>query len=317
MQRRTASRFRFPGPLKLILFMASYLLAMIVVSFLLPRRFGKPELAWLTIPILSILFAIILYKVSAKNRPTEYYLEESRYYQMDGTSTLALAESELQISSPRKGTVRLVLPGTFLYKPPDAYAVDSFVADRAESKAGEITLGESWATNVFMRVWSWKSVSFEFVHRFPGSVAQTDHTHLVNSTGVNLDEAMVVTKGTVYLLGALPAGATADLEKARQIPYTDASGHKGISAPPFAYGQQTQALPFSEFGEETAVQQTDSFSLEDIVRDWPKDSDRVFFQTKAVFFGKGKDVTDAARLENLPSHQKSSALYCVTYRDWK
>ena len=324
LQARTATHFRFPGPLKLILWMTAYLILMIVVSFLLPRRFGKPELAWLIIPALAILFSAILYKVSAQNRPTQYRLEESRYYQLDGNDTLAIAMSELQVSSPHKGAIRLAVPGEFVFKPPLTYAgygpTDSFEPGLEGVSGGEIALGESWETNIFLRVWSSKSLSFEFTRRFPGSVSQSDHSHLVNSTGVDFEEAMVVTKDTVYLLGTFPAGATVDLGKARQIAYREAAGHKGeiLRTPPFAFDRSKQQESDEEAAAEESVETlSDATSLVNLVRGWPRDGDRVFSQTKAVFFGKGKDVTRAAQLESVAAQQKSTALYGVTYRDWK
>jgi len=323
LQRRTATRFVFPGPLKLIAWMASYLCIMIVVSFLVPRRLGRPELAWLTIPILAIMFAAILYKVSAQNRPTEYGLDEARYYRLDGVSRLAIGESQLQVSAPRKGSVRVTVPGEFVYFAPQGYGESAYGTASANSVGSEITLGESWESDVFLRVWSSTNLSFEFTHRFPGTVVQVDDTHLSNATGVNFEDAILVTQEAVYLLGPFATGTAVDLAKAKKIPYGQATGYSGerfelLNTPPFAIGQGSHSSPERDFpnGAWTGAE-GGATTLEDIVRGWPIDGSRVFAQTKAVFFGRGTDAIRTASLKDTAARQKSTAIYSVTYREWK
>jgi hypothetical protein len=106
------------------------------------------------------------------------------------------------------------------------------------------------------------------------------------------------------------------------IPYSEIAGHRAIgtellASPPFAIGFGTKG-PYEDFpAGEWMPQRGKPFSLEEIVRGWPIDADRVFVQTKAVFFGKGKDIVGAATLGETPAHQQSVAVYSVTYRDWK
>jgi len=324
---RTSTQFEFPGLLELLLWMAGYLFLMVAISFLLLRRLGKPELAWVTIPVLAILFSVILYKVNARNRPTEYALEEARYYQLDGGNTLALAESEVQISAPRKGSVRLSAPGDFVYAPPQGYVVDSLGAeerpDRGSLAGTEIKLGESWESQVFLRVWSSRNLSFKFTHRFPGSVTRAGENRILNATGVGFEEAMLVTHDTVYLLGPLAAGGVADLNLAMKIPYRQISGHSNqrsnwLTSPSFAIGFAKDAGPERDFPNGAwSPAPGEPISLLEIVRGWPMDADRVFIQTKAVFFGKGKDVVRASSLADLAARSRSAAVYSVTYRDWK
>lgn len=319
VHNRTKTQFQFPGLLELILWMSGYLLVTVGISFFLLRRLGKPELAWLTIPAIALLFSVVLFKVSARNRPTDYGMEEARYYQLDGDSTLALADSKVQISAPRKGTVRLSAPGSFVYQPGQGYEDYSLVNFLPTS---EIQLGKSWESNVFLRVWSANDVSFEFTHRFPGSVSRSGETQLLNSTGVDFDEAMLVTHEGLYLFGPLASGGTADLSRAKMIPYNEIAGHRVngaglLASPPFAIGFGAKG-PYEDFpAGEWMPQRGAPFSLEEIVRGWPIDADRVFVQTKAIFFGKGKDIVEPATLGETPAQHKSVAVYSVTYRDWK
>ncbi|HJZ65508.1 MAG TPA: DUF4350 domain-containing protein [Candidatus Acidoferrum sp.] len=327
LQKRTATQFKFPGLLELVLWMTGYLLLMLGISFFLPRRLGKPEVAWVTIPILALVFSVILYKVSARNRPTDYGLEETRYYQLDGDNTLALADCEVQISAPKKGSVQLSAPGNFVYQPPQGYMVDSWgPEDRAsrESNAGtEIKLGETWKSNVFLRVWSSRSLSFEFTHRFRGSVVRTGDSRLSNATGVDFDEAILVTHDAVYLLGSLAPGATADLSAVKKVPYDKIAGYRSegvgwLASPPFAIGSAGKNAPGLDFPNgEWTPEPGKPFNLQEIVRGWPIDADRVFVQTKAVFFGKGKDVENASTLGDTAAQHRSVSVYSVTYRNWK
>lgn len=327
LQEGNATKFKFPGTLELILWMAGYLLLLIAVNFLLLRRLGKPELAWVTIPVLAIAFSLILYKVSARNRPTEYGLDELRYYQLDGDNTLAIAEARLQISAPHKGMVPFTVPREFIYDPPQGYQDGgeiSYDSGVDGGRPGEIKLGESWESSDYLRVWSSSSFMFNFVHRFPGTVTRAAENRLQNESGVDFEDALLVTRDTVYMLGRLPTGGFADLKVAKKIPYAQAAGYF-----PDGYGR-FPSPPFAiavDVGDEVSERRRSNglwrhtegapYSLEEIVRGWPIDGQKVFAQTKAVFLGRGKDVTAAGSLVDISARKRSDAVYVVTYRDWK
>jgi hypothetical protein len=315
LQERTATHFKFPGTLELILWMTGYLVLMITVNFLLLRKIGKPEYAWVTIPLLSLAFSVALYLVSARNRPTEYGLDELRYYELDGDNTLAIAEDHLQISAPHEGLVRFSVPREFVYNPPQEYQVDTMLT--------EIKLGETWESTDFLRMWSSDSLSFAFIRRFPGSVVHESSTRLANTTGVDFDDAVLVTEGTVYLLGRVPAGETVDLSVAKKVPYREMTGHslEGINGnpePPFATGEMKDSA-FDEHHPNGLWKHGEgaSYSLEEVIRGWPIEGEKVFKQTKAVFLGRGKDVMPAGSLTGVSARRRSDAFYVVTYREWK
>jgi len=322
LQWRTATHFKFPGTLELVLWMTAYLVLMIAVNFLLLRKIGKPEYAWITIPLLSLVFSVALYLVSARNRPTEYGLDELRYYEFDGDNTLAIAQDHLQISAPHEGLVNFSVPREFVYNPPQEYQVDVAEMNR-EMRTGiltEIKLGETWESTDFLRMWSSDSLSFELVHRFPGSVMRESGNRLRNSTGVDFDDAVVVTGDTAYLLGQVPAGEIVDLNAAKKVPYREMAGHSlegfdGSLDPPFATGETSSLEEHHPNG--LWKHSGAASALQEAIRIWPIEGDKVFKQTKAVFLGHGKDVLPAGSLAGVSARRRSDAFYVVTYRDWK
>jgi hypothetical protein len=324
LHSRTATHFRFPGTLELVLWMTGYLLLMIAVNFLLLRKIGKPEYAWITIPLLSLVFSVALYLVSARNRPTEYGLDELRYYEFDGDNALAIAQEHLQISAPHEGLVKFSVPREFVYNQAQEYQAD-VVEINPEPRTGiltEIKLGETWESADFLRMWSSDSLSFEFIHRFPGSVVHESGNRLRNSTGVDFDDAMLVTGETAYFLGHVAAGEIVDLHAAKKVPYQEMAGHSlegfdGSLDPPFATGEMKDSSLEEHHPNGLWKHSGTASLLEEAICSWPIEQDKVFKQTKAVFLGHGKDVMPAGSLTGVSARRRSDAFYVVTYRDWK
>jgi hypothetical protein len=322
---RVAKNFRFPTFWGLFYWLLGYILLGLLVNFILLRRMEKPEWGWVTIPVLAILFSAVLYFVSARDRPKEYRLDEVRIYGMDSKSTMAISTSQVRISSPRKGTVRLALPPQFVYSAPTAFErySDEYEQGSWPSETREIEMDKSWEAAAFLRVWSYQDFSFNFVRRFPGTVARTSPDKLTNLSGVDFDQAIFVTKDSVYLLNSFPAGASVDLSSAKKIRYKDLAGYTAgetavLASPPFAMGPASDSREEHIFPHGSwRPAENEILSLQEIVRGWPIDGERVFAQTEAIFFGFGKDVEPAAVLRGTPANGQSRALYSVTYRDSK
>ncbi len=336
LMKRLGTTFRFPSFLELLLWIIGYLILVGAVNFVVLRRIGRPEWAWISIPALAVLFSILLYAVSARNHPRNFGVDEMTVYRLDNLSPFAILNSRIRISAPWRSVVRPVLPGNLIQATGQALRFGglamegesiTFSVGRNFGMAREVQIGATWESSMPLRRWSFQDLDFEGHHRFAGTIYRDSLGRVHNETGLNYEQAIVVDSENVFLLGGVPAGAVADLAHVPRRRYEEETGHRttnGVPSyppPPFGFRrpEQQEAVPEEEtkrFDEEFKALPFRPFSILELIRGWSRQGSDVFSQTKAVFFGLSGEATVGAALRDRSPDRKAYSLTVVTFGEW-
>jgi len=341
LMKRLGTSFRFPSFLEMLLWMTGYLLVVGVVNFIFLRRIGRPEWAWLTIPGIAIITSVLLYGASARHRPRNFNLDDMTVYRMDNLSSMAIADTKIRVSAPRRSAVQLVIPSDWVYSPPRRNSIDfgdvpTFAFGR-QANIGEFLLDRSWETRIYLRKWSFAEIEFMGHHRFAGTVSRDANGRMHNDTGIPFQQAIVVDHADVFLLGAFPAGSAIDLARAQRLDYSKESGRSVnrlpfYPGPPFQFHkpnarEDRDSAPEERvmFPDETGLEhmnkewdglEAQPFSLVELLRGWARNGDQIFSETKAVFFGLSDQATLGPALREQSPDRKSASLVVVTFGAW-
>lgn len=328
LMKRMGTSFRFPSFLRLLLWMLGYLVLVGIVNFVVLRRIGRPEWGWITIPTISVLFSVVLYVVSVRTHPSNFGLDEMDVYQMDDFSSLATSAAYVRVSAPVRSSVRLVLPGDVTHaRNQGTLALEGQGVNfqLSTESVNEFQLGETWETQMSLRRWSFRDLEFESLHRFPGTVYRDSAGRLHNETGVSYRQAILVDRLNVFVLDKLPAGAVVDLAHVPRSPYESETGRArargpGYPNPPFPYRALPEWQPFGpsqqHFDQEFEALANQPFSLIELIRGWPPNGDKVFTQTRAIFFGLSNEPMLGASLRDRSPDRRGACLTIVTFGEW-
>ena len=329
--RRLGTTFHFPSFIELLTWVIGYLILAGVVNFLVLRRMGHAEWAWITIPALAVLFSVLLYAVGAHNHPSNFGVDEMTFYRMDSLSPLALSTSRVRISAPVRSVVRPVLPGNVVLgtgrRLSFPFGGPQFSFGGESQSLSEVWLGATWESSFLLRRWSFSDFEFEGQRHFAGRIFRDSVGYLHNESGLNYRQVIVVDPRDVFFLGEFPAGATVDLGHVPRRPYEEEVGRRtsdsvaNFPAPPFPHKPPQKEEGFSEewakrSDEEFKSLTSQPFALSELIRGWPKDGQAVFSDTKAVFFGLSNEATLGADLRDRSPNRKAATLTMVTFEDW-
>jgi hypothetical protein len=324
--RRLGTTFRFPSFFELLCWIISYLVLAGVVNFIVLRRIGRPDWAWITMPGLAVLFSLLLYAVGTRNHPTNFGIDEMTVYHFDGLSPLAITTSRVRVSAPVRSVVCPVLPGNLVLGTGQRPRLP-FDGRSGWQAIREIQLGATWESCFPLRRWSFSDLDFEGKRRFAGTVFRDLNGRLHNETGLNYRQAIVADSRDVFFLGEFPAGATVDLAHVLRHTYEDETGRRtsgrlpNFPAPPFAHRPAEKEEGVSEewmkrSDEEFKGLSGQPFALSELLRGWPKNGEVVFSETKAVFFGLSSEATLGAALRDQSPDRKTATLTVVTFGEW-
>ena len=329
--RRLGTTFRFPSFFEMLSWIIGYLVLTGIVNFIVLRRIGRPELGWVTMPVLAVLFSLLLYAVGARNHPRNFGVDEMTVYRLDSLSPMAVTTSRVRISAPVRSVVSPVLPGNVVQgigrRSPNGNLNIQFSVGSRSGTGGEVRLGATWETSFPLRRWSFSDLEFEGQKRFAGTVQRDKLGRIHNETGLNYRQAMIVDERDVFFLGQLPAGAVVDLAHVPHQPYEDETGRRTSNAIanfpgiPFTHKaiEREQWLG-EEWTKHSDKEFTDlskqPFELSELIRGWPKDGKTVFSTTKAVFFGLSDEATLGATLRDHSPDRKAATLAMITFEEW-
>jgi len=328
LMRRLGTTFHFPSFFEMLSWIIAYLILVGVVNFMVLRRIGRPELGWITTPVLAVLFSVLLYAVGARNHPSNFGVDEMTVYRLDSLSPLAVTSARVRISAPVRSVVSPVLPGNLVQgkgrRSPFQFAIDS---GRTSQPASEVHLNSTWETSLPLRRWSFSDLEFEGQKRFAGTMLRDNLGRVHNETGLNYRQAMIVDGRDVFFLGELPAGAVVDLAHVPHHPYEDETGRRtsnavaSFPAIPFSHKPLEKQEGFDEAWMKRSDKEFEDlsqqhFALVELIRGWPKDGKAVFSTKKAVFFGQSDEATLGATLRDRSPDRKAATLTMITFEEW-
>lgn len=138
------SGLRLPSVGQLLLFLAAYTLVIGPINFLVLRRLRRRELAWITVPVLVLLFSAVTYFTGFRARGNAALLNEMTVIYGSISAEQTRAQSIVGLYSPNRGRYDLSLPyETVAYPNEGAFGSGAGpVALDAIVRAGDLTLSD-------------------------------------------------------------------------------------------------------------------------------------------------------------------------------
>ena len=197
-----------PSPWTLVLFMLVYVLVIGPLNYVVLRRMRRLELAWITVPLVVLLFTAGLYVVGVALRGGDSQLNQLAVVQASEGQGRGHATSFLGLFSPRRATYALgFAPATLVTSGPS----QSFLNARFEP----VVVGESGAPtlSVLADISSVTTLVAEAAVDLPVQVqsavisdTQGFSGELRNTGALAIDDAVVVRGGAFVRLGGIAPG---------------------------------------------------------------------------------------------------------------
>ena len=103
-----------PNPALLLVVLLVYIIVVGPLNYLLLRQLGRREWAWLTTPLLTLLFAAVFYAIGYQSRGGDVITSRSAVVVASGQDDTALVAGTVGIFSPRRDSYSLNLSDTAL-----------------------------------------------------------------------------------------------------------------------------------------------------------------------------------------------------------
>lgn len=221
-----------PSVLTLVGFLLFYVLIVGPINYLILKRRNRPELAWVTIPVLVLIFAGLSYLFGFQIKGNESILNQIVVYVGQVGSPYARVNRVLGLYSPGRETYRLGLPLADAARPGnDAFGTRSSNFDAIE-RGSDVAF-----TNIRMDVAQIESFVADTVGALPQLSAtaaiavdsggiQIDIT-LQNDSATPLSDLSLLAGDVAYELPDLPPGARVN----ERIPLTTLTGTSTLAGP--------------------------------------------------------------------------------------
>lgn len=335
---RLTTRFQFPTLLWLFGWLAAYILVAGIGNFILLRLINRREWGWVTLPCLSLLFALAMYFSSASDRPKEFLAEDVTFYWMDENSSIAAVERGERVSSPRRRTLDFSLQGNVVLagdrnRTDNMLSVNPFENDSQDQPMNhwDVKTGPPVEVSLRMLQWSFRDLEFYGIEQQPGTVRFTAAGRLRNGTGKNFAQAIFVDRDALYTLGAVPDGADVSLNDAKKTPLGKVSGARTFGV--FGYPTALTEVSQDEINADAQLQRaagneatgTDvgfqdlkgisnkPFDLAELVRGWPLRGGHVFDSRSGIFFGLAEEPDPPVSLSGVQFGRKGHSITAVSF----
>ncbi|MES2209472.1 MAG: hypothetical protein V4515_04715 [Chloroflexota bacterium] len=193
----------------LLLLIGGYILLIGPINYLILRRLDRRELAWVTMPILIVAFALASYGFGTTLRGSDLIVNEVAVVRGAPGATEGSAQVYVGVYSPSRSTYQLEFRGSALLAAP---ATGDF-AGNGDPNALDIVQGDpAFVRNLAVGFSSLRTVRADAPATVPlvtaalsfkdGVVSGT----ITNASAITLEKAAVVLGGSVALVGDMPAG---------------------------------------------------------------------------------------------------------------
>ena len=197
----------------LIALLGGYILLIGPLNYLILKRLDRRELAWLTMPALIVVFAVVAYGFGTALRGTDVILNEVAIVRGAPGATEGSAQVYVGVYSPTRTSYQLQFPGSALLAAPmsgdfagngDPTVLDLVQSDPALVR--DLAVGFSSQRTV-------RADAPATVPLIQASVAFKDGVitgTITNASNAALEKVAVVLGGSVAIVGEMPAGAVKD-----------------------------------------------------------------------------------------------------------
>lgn len=201
---------KMPDTLSVVLVLGIYFILVVPVNLLVLRKMNKGEWAWITSPIISLVFAGIFFRSAAGLYSATLSTATSGVLVADADVPEAYFAGHAQIFFPRGGQYDLGFKNVDSVSGTQTYYGNN--ASRVMDKMGPIDTGEIRAPG--MQVSNLNFQEFEFQQRFAGGKwfeitrDAAGNYRVTNRSPYNLTHAALVVDGIVLSLADLPQQKT-------------------------------------------------------------------------------------------------------------
>ena len=206
-----------------------YVFALGPLNYLVLHRLKRRELAWLTIPVLVLLFSGAAFLVGIRLRGNHPVINELSIVQVWPDSVQAKVNGLVGIFSPRRRSYQLEIGGRFLSHP-----IPGRFADSTNLKLQQSDHGVN-ISDLRIDVGDIESVAVEgqihapvFTHNLSlnlnGPTPYIEGT-IYNNSQITLEDAMILAPGHAQNLGVLLPGDSKPVQFIISAPYSNSSGN--------------------------------------------------------------------------------------------
>lgn len=204
----------------LIVLLAAYILLIGPINYLILRRLDRREWAWLTMPVLVVVFTVGAYGFGTALRGNEVIVNEVAIVRGAVGATDGTGQIYLGVFSPSRGQYQLQVPGGALLSSP--INGDVFGGTGAASQLDVLQGDPARVRNLDVGFGSLRTIRAETAVTVPmvETNLRLEDGHLKgtvkNASAESLHDAALVLGGTVALLKDLAPGAQATVDTAIQ-----------------------------------------------------------------------------------------------------
>ena len=211
-----------PGTWVIGLFLLAYLIVLVPVNYLVLKRLDRRELAWATIPLLVVVFAVGTFAVGYAAKGGSVFVNRAAIVETTAGQTQAGVRGAVGLFSPRRTSYDLTLDGAGLSAAlPPVVRSGGFGGGDAQPM-GQTRLvqtsGGAALLDTAVNMWAMRAFDFQSTTDLGGTIdASVTGTTLsvTNHTPHTLTGCLIVLRGASYPAGPLGPGGTAQASLSR------------------------------------------------------------------------------------------------------
>ena len=271
-----------PGAGVVGLFLLAYVLVLVPINYLVLKRMDKKEWAWVTVPVLVVVFAATTYGVGYAAKGSTVFVNRAAVVETAAGERQAGLYTEIGLFSPHRTSYDMTVadPNALaaIPIPPDD---DNYYGRRGQSSPGSYgrtrfveTSGDTKMQDAAVNMWAMRAFDVQTTTDLGGAVTaalaftpQTGQLRgtLANHTAHDLTECHLCVNGQWQSLNDLPAGGTQAVATVFPAGPFRGAGAQGWSQMPTILGRNDKNDPDSD------VRQRMRAALHDFVRDLGND----------------------------------------------
>ena len=198
-------------------FLGGYILLVVPVNYFVLRGLRRKDLAWITIPVLVIIFSFAAYFAGSMSRGHKLIVKSSQVFEMPAGSVVARYHGDLSLFSPNRTrhTIQFPDPSALVSDTGYGGSAGAFPILQSVRTKKNLLLPD---TDLFM--WAVRTLAYQGIRRMPGTVSAdliTDGTRIkgtiTNNLTFPLKDCVLYGDRFEKEIAELPSGAKVSIDE--------------------------------------------------------------------------------------------------------
>ena len=198
-------------------FLGGYILLVVPVNYFVLRGLRRKDLAWITIPVLVIIFSFAAYVAGSMSRGHKLIVKSSQVFEMPAGSVVARYHGNLSLFSPNRTrhTIQFPDPSALVSDTGYGGSAGAFPILQSVRTKKNLLLPD---TDLFM--WAVRTLAYQGIRRMPGTVSAdliTDGTRIkgtiTNNLTFPLKDCVLYGDRFEKEIAELPSGAKVSIDE--------------------------------------------------------------------------------------------------------